>query len=35
MAYNEVLTDTEITQGRVLTCQAYPIGGDAEIQFDA
>lgn len=33
MAYNEVLTDAEINQGRVLVCQAYPIDGDATISF--
>ncbi|GGH68506.1 ring-1,2-phenylacetyl-CoA epoxidase subunit PaaE [Filimonas zeae] len=33
MAYNEVLMDDEIARGRVLTCQGYPIHGDAEIQF--
>jgi ring-1,2-phenylacetyl-CoA epoxidase subunit PaaE len=33
MAYNEVLTDKEIAEGRILTCQGYPINGDAEIQF--
>lgn len=31
MAYNEVLMDSEINKGRVLTCQAYVIDGDAEI----
>lgn len=34
MAYNEVLTDEEVKKGRVLVCQAYPIGGDAEIIYD-
>ncbi|MCF3112193.1 iron-sulfur cluster-binding domain-containing protein [Niabella sp. CC-SYL272] len=34
MAYNEVLTDEEIARGRVLTCQGYPIGGDATIVFE-
>lgn len=34
MAYNEVLTDKEVRQGRILSCQAYPINGDAEISFD-
>jgi ring-1,2-phenylacetyl-CoA epoxidase subunit PaaE len=33
MAYNEVLLDAEINKGRILTCQGYPIGGDAEIVF--
>ncbi|BAV08253.1 ring-1,2-phenylacetyl-CoA epoxidase subunit PaaE [Filimonas lacunae] len=33
MAYNEVLMDDEIAKGRVLTCQGYPINGDATIQF--
>jgi ring-1,2-phenylacetyl-CoA epoxidase subunit PaaE len=33
MAYNEVLTDNEIQKGIVLTCQGFPIEGDAEIQF--
>lgn len=33
MAYNEVLVDEEIEKGRVLTCQGYPIGGDATIRF--
>jgi ring-1,2-phenylacetyl-CoA epoxidase subunit PaaE len=34
MAYNEVLTDKEVAEGRVLACQAYPVGGDAELRFD-
>jgi ferredoxin-NADP reductase len=33
MAYNEVLTDKEVEKGRVLVCQAYPVGGDAEMEF--
>lgn len=33
MAYNEVLTDNEVDKGRVLTCQGFPIAGDAEIVF--
>lgn len=31
MAYNEVLVDNEIAKGRILTCQSFPIDGDAEI----
>lgn len=34
MAYNEVLTDREVSNGRVLTCQGFPVAGDAEISFD-
>ncbi len=34
MAYNEVLTDREVKQGRVLTCQAYPVNGDVSVDFD-
>ncbi|MCW3083956.1 MAG: hypothetical protein JWP12_1322 [Bacteroidetes bacterium] len=33
MAYNEVLTDKEVEKGRVLVCQAYPVGGDVELEF--
>jgi ring-1,2-phenylacetyl-CoA epoxidase subunit PaaE len=33
MAYNEVLTDDEVAKGRVLVCQAFPVGGDVEIVF--
>lgn len=35
MSYNEVLVDKEVKQGRVLVCQAFPIGGDAEITYDS
>ncbi|HRE62473.1 MAG TPA: iron-sulfur cluster-binding domain-containing protein [Ferruginibacter sp.] len=33
MAYNEVLVDEEVTNGRILCCQAFPVGGNATIQF--
>jgi ring-1,2-phenylacetyl-CoA epoxidase subunit PaaE len=33
MGYNEVLMDDEIRQGKVLTCQAYPVEGDVELEF--
>ena len=33
MAYNEVLMEEEVTAGRFLCCQAYPVGGDIEILF--
>lgn len=33
MAYNEVLTDDEIRKGKILTCQAFPVGGDVELKF--
>ena len=33
MAYNEVLTDDEVANGRVLVCQSYPVGGDVVIEF--
>lgn len=35
MAYNEVLTDNEVLNGRILACQSFAVGGDAEISFDA
>ncbi|MCH5599327.1 flavin reductase family protein [Niabella ginsengisoli] len=34
MAYNEVLLDEEIARGRVLTCQGFPINGNAEIVYE-
>ena len=34
MLYNEVLTDREVEEGRVLVCNGFPIGGDAVIEFD-
>lgn len=34
MAYNEVLTESEITQRKVLVCEAFPVFGDAEITFN-
>lgn len=33
MAYNEVLLDDEISKGRVLTCQGFPVWGDVELRF--
>jgi ring-1,2-phenylacetyl-CoA epoxidase subunit PaaE len=33
MAYNEVLTDREVSAGRVLICQGYAVGGDAEVMM--
>jgi ring-1,2-phenylacetyl-CoA epoxidase subunit PaaE len=33
MAYNEVLTDEEIRNGKVLTCQGYPVEGDIALIF--
>ncbi|RYY61184.1 MAG: iron-sulfur cluster-binding domain-containing protein [Chitinophagaceae bacterium] len=33
MAYNEVLTEADLQKGLVLTCQAYPIGGDVELEI--
>ncbi|HVD97260.1 MAG TPA: iron-sulfur cluster-binding domain-containing protein [Cytophagaceae bacterium] len=33
MLYNGVLMDKEIEEGRVLTCQGFPIGGDVELTF--
>lgn len=34
IAYNEVLTDREINQGLILTCQGFPIGGDVALEYD-
>jgi ring-1,2-phenylacetyl-CoA epoxidase subunit PaaE len=34
MAYNEVLTDREVNSGRVLACQAFPVGGDGALRFE-
>lgn len=34
MRYNEVLTNDDTINGRVLTCTGYPIGGDVELDFD-
>lgn len=34
MAYNEILVDKEVEKGRVLVCQGFPIGDDAEIVYD-
>ncbi|RFM28900.1 hypothetical protein DXN05_09030 [Deminuibacter soli] len=33
MAYNEILVNEEIAQGRILTCQSFPVDGDVEIKF--
>jgi ring-1,2-phenylacetyl-CoA epoxidase subunit PaaE len=32
MQYNEVLTDKEVNQGKVLLCTAHPLGNDVKIQ---
>jgi len=34
MSYNEVLTDKDVSQGKVLTCTGYPIGGDVKLTVD-
>ena len=34
MRYNEVLTDREVENGRVLVCNGFPVGGDVVIDFD-
>jgi ring-1,2-phenylacetyl-CoA epoxidase subunit PaaE len=33
MRYNEVLTDREVANGRVLVCQSFPVGGDVTIEY--
>lgn len=33
MAYNEVLTDRELSQGYVLTCLGFPVEGDVVLEF--
>lgn len=33
IAYNEVLTDRELDQGLVLTCQGFPVGGDVTLEY--
>ena len=33
IAYNEVLTDRELDQGLILTCQGFPVGGDIDIEY--
>lgn len=33
IAYNEVLTERELSQGLVLTCQGFPVGGDVELEY--
>jgi ring-1,2-phenylacetyl-CoA epoxidase subunit PaaE len=33
MSTNDVLTDRELTQGLVLTCTGYPIGGDVHLEL--
>lgn len=33
IAYNEVLTERELSQGLVLTCQGFPFGEDVELEY--
>jgi ring-1,2-phenylacetyl-CoA epoxidase subunit PaaE len=33
MKYNAVLTEKELSKGRVLTCQGFPVGGDVTLVF--
>ena len=35
MKYNEVLTDREVSNGRVLVCNGFPVGGDVVVKFDS
>lgn len=34
MKFNEVLTDREVNDGRVLLCNGFPFGGDAVVRID-
>jgi ring-1,2-phenylacetyl-CoA epoxidase subunit PaaE len=34
MSYNEVLMEPEIEKGLILTCQAFPIGGDVDLTIN-
>jgi ferredoxin-NADP reductase len=34
MEYNEILTDEEVTLGRVLTCMAHPLTADVRVSWD-
>ena len=33
MSYNEVLTDRELADGRILTCTGFPVGGDVVLHI--
>jgi ferredoxin-NADP reductase len=33
IAYNEILTERELNQGLILTCQGFPFGGDVELEY--
>jgi ferredoxin-NADP reductase len=35
MKYNEVLTENDLKNARVLTCTGFPVYGDVELDFDA
>jgi len=35
MDYNEVLTDRDVAQGKILVCTAHPLGNDTVIRYDA
>jgi ferredoxin-NADP reductase len=35
MRVNEVLSDKEVSNGRVLTCTGYPVGGEVELRFES
>lgn len=34
LAYNQTLTDQDLQEGYILTCQGYPINGDIEITYN-